>query len=376
MLAVCESCLPTLSKHQSISGLQADLKERDKILLDFTTVATTQVKHIAHLTASGAGDQSMTATNNTTLPWTGSITTGTPTPALAKSRWHRQRAKPKSSVLSTSCLRPVEPQRFIAEDGAGEPVSSTPLKPREPWSVVDRSFGARTSPPPPPELPLDNRYDILSLQDFPPVDASSSSPVEPVGLHPAGRGSHQSRNRRLLVQPDPSPPSRSGGTAAWRHKPRAPSCHHRTSRQSEARTHEQRNPSVLVIRTSMVRHVEVHNGRTFCHPGARVTEVASSALQLTARHSSASTLVLEVSINDLRNQQSEVLKQDFISLVERLIISGLLPPPRYGDITTSRLRQLHLWLKGYLAWPKVSLFHMGFTWVTWALTGHGLRVGF
>ncbi|KAL7396572.1 hypothetical protein ABVT39_008074 [Epinephelus coioides] len=132
-------------------------------------------------------------------------------------------------------------------------------------------------------------------------------------------------------QPDPSPPSRSGGTAARRHKHRAPSRHRRTS-----------------------RHVEVHNGRTFCNPGACVSEVASSALQLTARHSSPSTLVLEASINDLRNQQSEVLKQDFISLVDRLldtgkwlIISGPLPPPRYGEVTTIRLRQLHLWLKGY-----------------------------
>ncbi|KAL7394730.1 hypothetical protein ABVT39_003009 [Epinephelus coioides] len=328
MLAVCESCLPTLSKlRESISGLQADLKEREKILLDFTTIATTQAKHIAYLTASGAGDRSMMATNNTTLPWTGSITTGTPTP----------------------------PQRFITEGGAGAPVSSTPLKPREPWSVVARGSGARPSPPPlPAELPLDNRYDILSLQVFPPVDASSSSPVEPVGLHPAGCGSHQSRNQRLLVQPDPSPPARSGGTVALRHKHRAPSLHRRTSRQSEARTQEQHTPSVLVIGTSMVRHMEVHNGRTFCHPGARDNKVASSALQLTARHSSASTLVLEAGINDLRNQQSEVLKQDFTSLVDRLldtekrlIISGPLPPPRYGDVTTSHLRQLHLWLKGY-----------------------------
>ncbi|KAL7378551.1 hypothetical protein ABVT39_015497 [Epinephelus coioides] len=302
----------------------------------------TQAKHVAHLTASGAGDGSMMTTNNTTLPWTGSITTGTPTPALAESHWHRQGAKPKSSALSTSCLRPAEPQRFITEGGAGAPVCSTPLKPREPWSVAARGSGARPSPPPPPpELPLDNRYDILSLQNFPPMDASSSSPVEPVGLHPAGRGSHQSRNRRLLVQPDPSPPSQLGGTVARRHKHRAPSRHCRTSRQSEARTWEQRTPSVLVIGTSMVRHVEVHNSHTFCHPGARVNEAASSTLQLTARHSSASTLVLEAGINDLRNQQSEVLKQDFISLVDclldtgkRLIISGPLPPPRYVSFSS------------------------------------------
>lgn len=116
----------------------------------------------------------------------------------------------------------------------------------------------------------------------------------------------------------------------------------------------QRTPAVLVVGTSMVRHVAVHDGRTFCHPGARVAEVTSSALQLSAQHPSASTLVLEAGINDLKFQQSEVLKQDFISLVDRLldtgkrlIISGPLPPPRYGDVITSRLRQLHLWLKGY-----------------------------
>ena len=67
------------------------------------------------------------------------------------------------------------------------------------------------------------------------------------------------------------------------------------------------------------------------------------------------------------NQQSEVLKRDYVSLVDRLldmgkrlIIAGPLPPPRYGDITTSRLRQLHLWLKGYCL-KKSILFVDNFT---------------
>ena len=47
MLAVCESCLPTLSKlRESVSGLRADLMERDKILLDFSTVAATQASAV------------------------------------------------------------------------------------------------------------------------------------------------------------------------------------------------------------------------------------------------------------------------------------------------------------------------------------------
>ena len=135
-----------------------------------------------------------------------------------------------------------------------------------------------------------------------------------------------------------------------RRQPRVPSRQRRTSSQPA----ERHAPSVLVVGTSMVRHVRVHNGRTFSRPGARVKEVESTALQLCAQHSAASTLVLEAGINDLRDQQSEILKRDFTSMVDclldtgkQLVISGPLPPPRYGDVTTSRLRQLHLWLKGY-----------------------------
>ncbi|KAL7385225.1 hypothetical protein ABVT39_017926 [Epinephelus coioides] len=281
MLAVYESCLPTLSKlRESISGLQADLKERDKILLDFTTVATTQAKHIAHLTASGAGDQSVTATNNTTLPWTGSITTRTPTPALAESRWHRQGAKPKSSALSTT----FAPQSRSASS----------------WRVEQEhrpGIGVCLSSLTPPFHPG---------QEEPRPGATN------IGLHPV-----------TIVPPG-------------------------------SRRHALRSSAPLCASDRDLHEVEVHNGRTFCHPGARVSEFASSALQLTARHSLASTLVLEAGINDLRNQQSEVLKQDFISLVDRLldtgkrlIMSGPLPAPCYGDVTTSRLCRLHLWLKGH-----------------------------
>ena len=104
----------------------------------------------------------------------------------------------------------------------------------------------------------------------------------------------------------------------------------------------------------MVRHMAAHSDQTFCHPGASVKEVASSALKLSEQHSAASTLVLKAGINNLKNHQLEVLKWDYVSLVDRLldtgkrlIIVGPLPPPRYGDVTTSRFRQLHLWLKGY-----------------------------
>ncbi|TWW54729.1 hypothetical protein D4764_0249180 [Takifugu flavidus] len=98
------------------------------------------------------------------------------------------------------------------------------------------------------------------------------------------------------------------------------------------------------IRSQVVRHVAVHDGRPSVTPGAPpCCGGYILGLQLSAQHPSASTLVLEAGINDLKFQQSEVLKQDSISLVDRLldtgkrlIISGPLPPPRYGDVITSR----------------------------------------
>ena len=113
-------------------------------------------------------------------------------------------------------------------------------------------------------------------------------------------------------------------------------------------------PSVLVVGSSLVRHVAVRGGRTFCYPGACVKDIASSALQLLNQHSSAATVVLEAGLNDLKHQWSELLKTDFIRLTDSLldtgkniIISGPLPPPRFGDVKFSRIRQLHIWLKGY-----------------------------
>ncbi|CAJ1057640.1 hypothetical protein D4764_0229340 [Xyrichtys novacula] len=257
--------------------------------------------------------------------------------------WHSLGAKPKLLPATALDFTPNPRHRAL---------SSTPR--HQPWQSVAGSRRAhRTSPQPTCELHLSNRYEALSLQDFPPLGARSSSPPGPV--HPAGRGSGQPRSRGLCVQSGPSSPSGPGTTAARCRQPRVPSRQRRNSQRRNSRQPaEQRAPSVLVVGTSMVRHVRIHGGRTFCRLGARIKEVESSALQLCAQHSSASTLVLDAGIGDIKDQQSETLKRDFISMVDhmldtgkRLIISGPLPPPRYGDVTTSRLRQLHLWLKGF-----------------------------
>uniref|UniRef100_A0A3P9HPI9 SGNH hydrolase-type esterase domain-containing protein n=1 Tax=Oryzias latipes TaxID=8090 RepID=A0A3P9HPI9_ORYLA len=92
---------------------------------------------------------------------------------------------------------------------------------------------------------------------------------------------------------------------------------------------------VLIMGDSTIRHVQV-----------------SRFHQLSVKHSSAETFILHAGTNNLKLQQSETLKMDFIHLIHTIqqlnincIISGPLTAPRHGDIMFSRIRQLHIWLK-------------------------------
>lgn len=233
---------------------------------------------------------------------------------------------------------------------------STPCPCPRSWATVV-SQGRKRSPPgaSSPPLELSNRYEALSQ--------IVNSLVDGHGLHLA-----------LGAAAPPLPRTSAASAATQRELPilrrfpdelRNPATVFRTIHGSSPSTgwrapshlsnaSKQENHScalVLLVGSSMIRHVALHGGRTFCHPGAWVKEVTTSALQLSEQHCSASTMVLEAGINDLRFQQSEILKQEFATMIDRLlatekrlIISG---PPRYGDIITSRLRQLHLRLKGY-----------------------------
>lgn len=148
------------------------------------------------------------------------------------------------------------------------------------------------------------------------------------------------------------PPARGGHGEARA----APSERVRTRTAATARS----GPSVLVLGSSMVRHVRVRSGHTSCHPGALTLDIRDSAPDIIHNHPSASTVVIHVGTNDLKLQQSEKLKLDFISLITTIkncnkncIVSGPLPAPRFGDIKFSRLRLLHLFLKNYCTENKI-----------------------
>ena len=80
-----------------------------------------------------------------------------------------------------------------------------------------------------------------------------------------------------------------------------------TPRTSGVRAQVRRPPSVLVIGSSMVRHVAVRDGHSSCRTSACVNDFTSSALQLMDQNSStASTVVIEAGVNNLKYAMSEI----------------------------------------------------------------------
>ncbi|KAJ0056059.1 hypothetical protein NL108_018336 [Boleophthalmus pectinirostris] len=120
------------------------------------------------------------------------------------------------------------------------------------------------------------------------------------------------------------------------------------------------DPSVLVLGSSMVRHVRIKKGHTSCHPGALVKDIIDSAPTIIRHHPTVSAVVIHIGTNDLKLQQSEILKDNFKILIttihsldKQCIISGPFVPPRFGDEKFSRLRALHIWLKRYCRDNKI-----------------------
>lgn len=113
-------------------------------------------------------------------------------------------------------------------------------------------------------------------------------------------------------------------------------------------------PVVLVMGTSMVRHVAVCGGQTVWHQGACLTDVPSMVLHLTQTDWSAMAVVVHVHINDRSKQSIEALNQDLIDLIDdqldigkQLVISGPIPTSSFRDDKFSWLRPPHLFFDAY-----------------------------
>ena len=83
-----------------------------------------------------------------------------------------------------------------------------------------------------------------------------------------------------------------------------------------------------------------------------VSDISEKILDIVAEHPTEKSLVLHTGACDVVKQQSEVLKQDFTNLLNKVrpldtvvFFSGPLPTVRRGDERLSRLLMLNRWLK-------------------------------
>lgn len=103
---------------------------------------------------------------------------------------------------------------------------------------------------------------------------------------------------------------------------------------------------------SIIRDVRSSRAVTHCFPGAKVNDILAELPSLLSQYTSIKKVVVHVGTNDLPQQQSELLKCDFMHLFKILklsgkevFISGPLPTVGRGGSRFSRLLQLHTWLQ-------------------------------
>ncbi|KAK3531069.1 hypothetical protein QTP70_009452 [Hemibagrus guttatus] len=174
-----------------------------------------------------------------------------------------------------------------------------------------------------------------------------------------------------------------GCSSSRRHEPspgrgplplrRHPSSRSRPLRETECDT--------MIIEDSIVRHVRATMAkdkvRTRCLPGARVLDVSAQLPTILKKNIGA--VVLHAGTNDIRLRQTEILKKDFRSLVEKvrttspttmIIVSGPLPAFQRGIERFSRLFAFNEWLQSWcqdqklpfvdnwnLFWERPRLYH-------------------
>uniref|UniRef100_A0A3Q3GIJ6 SGNH hydrolase-type esterase domain-containing protein n=1 Tax=Labrus bergylta TaxID=56723 RepID=A0A3Q3GIJ6_9LABR len=100
-------------------------------------------------------------------------------------------------------------------------------------------------------------------------------------------------------------------------------------------------------RDSIIRNVQSGSTITFCFPGATVRDITDRNIELLAKKPENTKVIIQVGTNDIRKQQSELLKTDVVHLfttLKRSVIdihmSGPIPSCGRG----CGLLALHTWL--------------------------------
>ncbi|KAK0144340.1 Zinc finger BED domain-containing protein 1 [Merluccius polli] len=123
-------------------------------------------------------------------------------------------------------------------------------------------------------------------------------------------------------------------------------------------------PQTLIVDDGAVnktKHIFNKNTKVLCFTNDMVSDISEKILEITAEHPTVKSVVIHTGALDVVKQQSEVLKQDFNDLLNKVrclntevFISGPLPTVRRGDERFSRLLMLNRWLKDTCAAQSVN----------------------
>ncbi|KAK2917541.1 hypothetical protein Q8A73_004287 [Channa argus] len=254
---------------------------------------------------------SVTQDTDDTLPWSGPVASAG---NVMPTRGLLALSDDQRPVLTRACSSPLTQEAWIP---AKRRHRTTPAA----ANLVNQSIG------PPSPVQVENRFTI-----------------------PHGSTNRGQRGRGLLPGPRQTRRATATNTMPPERNPHAPP--RRTSPP-----HRPPGPTMLIIGDSIVRDIRLKSAKTFCFPGATVTDIADKIPNLIEKHPTATKVVIHVGTNDTKRQQSELLKRDFVSFFNslesfhdrRFIISGPIPTLGRGVGWFSRLLSLHTWLQ-----PQVS----------------------
>ncbi|KAK7903992.1 hypothetical protein WMY93_016599 [Mugilogobius chulae] len=314
----CESCVGLSQRvadleHQISTLFVKIQEERDVDLILGKTLTSANSAQLADTAQCSAVNASHSASPDPA---------GAPRPGTNDHKWIQQGARPKA------------------------PISSTPVKPN-PWITVGprKQRGKRASCS---NSTIDitlGKFNILDHEQFPPPTKKTRTgkpqftPAPRSDRHaarctdnsspPVLGNLHESECDSLAKSPPTTaPPPRGGSASCARGSPAprrlgassalspreqgdipapadgqpAPQRQPHVSTVPSAST-SRPGPSVLVLGSSMVRHVRVRKGYTSCHPGALVKDIRDSAPSILRHHPTVKTVVIHVATNDLKYQQ-------------------------------------------------------------------------
>lgn len=194
-------------------------------------------------------------------------------------------------------------------------------------------------------MQLSSRFSLLDERDFPPLSRQHTPPSSPGSDRSRSHPSTADRHFQWHI-----PPVRPGSPQLTPHPTAGPwrACQQRhtpppgNNKQSigpvplppSAHPFEPPSPVTLVI---VVRHIKSKSSASYCVPGAKVLDMVKQIPALLSDPPRARNMVIHIGTNNTADCESEILKQDFISLF------NLLRDCNKGLF--SRLLSLNTWLQ-------------------------------